>query len=113
MHPLMILVAGPYRSGTNDESGPHRQKRGGDDRNLASALPRRPSARDGRVVCPTLIEHTASTGIGDPVFNEIFPRFRADSSPSVMAAFVSVAHLRALTKCLPYSNNTERLCSTL
>ena len=70
--PLMILVAGPYRSGT------------GDDPKL---IARNVAAMTGAALhlfraghlpvmgewyALPLIEHAGSTGIGDPVFNEIF-----------------------------------------
>jgi hypothetical protein len=68
----LILVAGPYRSGTNDDpaliaknvaamtEAPLRLFRAGHLPVMGEwyALP--------------LIEHAGSTGIGDPVFNEIF-----------------------------------------
>ena len=72
MPPLMILVTGPYRSGTNDDP---------------TLIARNVSAmtdtslqlfRAGHVpvmgewYALPLIAHAGSTGIGDPVFNEIF-----------------------------------------
>ncbi len=72
MQPLMILVAGPYRSGTNDDPKLIA-------RNVASMtevslqlfraghLPVM-----GEWYALPLIEHAGSTSIGDAVFNEIF-----------------------------------------
>src|SRR3954462_5835789 len=72
MIPQMILVAGPYRSGTNDDpaliaanvaamtDAPLQLFRAGHLPVMGEwfALP--------------LIEHAGSAGIGDPLFNEIF-----------------------------------------
>jgi len=72
MQPLMILVAGPYRSGTNDD--PTRIAA-----NVAAMT--ETSLRlfraghlpvMGEWFALPLIEHAGSAGIGDPLFNEIF-----------------------------------------
>src|SRR3954465_5641927 len=68
----MILVAGPYRSGTND-----------DPKLIAKNVAAMTEAslqlfRAGHLpvmgewYALPLIEHAGSTGIGDPIFNEIF-----------------------------------------
>jgi hypothetical protein len=68
----MILVAGPYRSGTNDEPAL-----------IAANVAAMTEAslrlfRAGHLpvmgewFALPLIEHAGSTGIGDPVFNDIF-----------------------------------------
>ena len=72
MPPLMILVAGPYRSGTNDDPTLiARNVSAMTDTSLqlfrAGHLPVM-----GEWYALPLIEHAGSTGIGDPVFNEIF-----------------------------------------
>ncbi len=72
MPPLMILVAGPYRSGTNDDPTLiARNVAAMTDTSLqllrAGHLPVM-----GEWYALPLIEHAGSTGIGDPVFNEIF-----------------------------------------
>lgn len=72
MHPLMILVAGPYRSGTNDDQTLiARNVVAMTEASLqlfrAGHLP-----VIGEWYALPLIEHAGSTGIGDPVFNEIF-----------------------------------------
>jgi hypothetical protein len=70
--PQMILVAGPYRSGTNDDPALIA-------RNVAAMT--EASLRlfraghlpvMGEWYALPLIEHAGSSGIGDPVFNEIF-----------------------------------------
>jgi len=72
MPALMILVAGPYRSGTHD-----------DPALIAANVAAMTDAalqlfRAGHLpvmgewYALPLIEHAGSTGIGDPVFNEIF-----------------------------------------
>ena len=72
MTALMILVAGPYRSGTND-----------DPARIAANVAAMTDAslqlfRAGHLpvmgewFALPLIEHAGSTGIGDAVFNEIF-----------------------------------------
>jgi hypothetical protein len=72
VNPLMILVAGPYRSGTNDDPALIA-------RNVAAMT--EASLRlfraghlpvMGEWYALPLIEHAGSTGIGDAQFNEIF-----------------------------------------
>src|SRR5262245_51902808 len=72
MHQLMILVAGPYRSGTGDD--PARIAR-----NVARMMDVSLELfRAGHVpmmgewCALPLIEHAGSTGIGDAVFDDIF-----------------------------------------
>jgi hypothetical protein len=72
MSVLQILVAGPYRSGTNDDPALIRQNVDAmTDASLrlfrAGHLPVM-----GEWYALPLIEHGGSTGIGDPVFTEIF-----------------------------------------
>jgi len=72
VNPLMILVAGPYRSGTNDDPALiARNVEAMTDASLqlfrAGHLPVM-----GEWYALPLIEHAGSAGIGDPVFNEIF-----------------------------------------
>jgi hypothetical protein len=72
VNPLMILVAGPYRSGTNDDPALiARNVAAMTDASLqlfrAGHLPVM-----GEWYALPLIEHAGSAGIGDPVFNEIF-----------------------------------------
>jgi hypothetical protein len=68
----MILVAGPYRSGTNDD--PIRIKKNVDAMTEISLRLFRMGHLPvmGEWFALPLIEHAGSTGIGDPVFNEIF-----------------------------------------
>jgi hypothetical protein len=70
--PLMILVAGPYRSGTNDD--PLLIQRNVDAMNDAALALFRMGHLPvlGEWFALPLIEHAGSTGIGDAVFNEIF-----------------------------------------
>ncbi|MGH8081888.1 MAG: hypothetical protein ACREP7_15040 [Lysobacter sp.] len=68
----MILVAGPYRSGTHDDPVLiARNVEAMTDASLrlfrAGHLPVM-----GEWYALPLIEHAGSTGIGDPIFNEIF-----------------------------------------
>lgn len=72
MTALMILVAGPYRSGTNDDPALIRKNVDAmTDVSLelfrAGHLPVM-----GEWFALPLIEHAGSRGIGDAVFNEIF-----------------------------------------
>lgn len=72
MQPLLILVAGPYRSGTNDDPALIAKNVAAmTDAALqlfrAGHLPVM-----GEWFALPLIEHAGSSGIGDPVFNEIF-----------------------------------------
>lgn len=72
MNPQLILVAGPYRSGTNDDPVLiAKNVEAMTDASLqlfrAGHLPVM-----GEWFALPLIEHAGSTGIGDAVFNEIF-----------------------------------------
>lgn len=72
MKPQMILVAGPYRSGTNDDPALiARNVHAMTDACLrlfrAGHLPVM-----GEWYALPLIEHAGSAGIGDSIFNEIF-----------------------------------------
>ena len=72
MPALMILVAGPYRSGTNDDPALI-QKNVDAMTDTALALFRAGHLPVlGEWFALPLIEHAGSSGIGDPVFNEIF-----------------------------------------
>lgn len=72
MNPQMILVAGPYRSGTNDD--PILIAKNVEAMTEASLRLFRAGHLPvlGEWYALPLIEHAGSTGIGDPVFNEIF-----------------------------------------
>jgi hypothetical protein len=68
----MILIAGPYRSGTNDD--PLLIQRNVDAMTEASLQLFRAGHLPvmGEWFALPLIEHAGSKGIGDPIFNEIF-----------------------------------------
>jgi hypothetical protein len=68
----MILIAGPYRSGTNDD--PALIRKNVDAMTDASLAVFRAGHLPmmGEWCALPLIEHAGSSGIGDPVFNEIF-----------------------------------------
>jgi hypothetical protein len=72
MSALMILVAGPYRSGTNDD--PRLIQKNVDAMTDVSLALFRAGHLPvmGEWYALPLIEHAGSTGIGDAVFNEIF-----------------------------------------
>ena len=72
MKPQMILVAGPYRSGTNDD--PVLIAKNVEAMTEASLRLFRAGHLPvlGEWYALPLIEHAGSTGVGDPVFNEIF-----------------------------------------
>jgi hypothetical protein len=72
MPPLQILVAGPYRSGTNDD--PVLIQRNVDAMTEASLQLFRAGHLPvmGEWYALPLIEYAGSTGIGDAVFTEIF-----------------------------------------
>ena len=70
--PLLILIAGPYRSGTNDDPALIAG-------NVAAMTDMALKVfRAGHIpvlgewFALPLIEHAGSTGVGDPVFDEIF-----------------------------------------
>ncbi|MDR6843033.1 hypothetical protein [Pseudoxanthomonas sacheonensis] len=72
MKPQMILVAGPYRSGTNDD--PVLIAKNVEAMTEASLRLFRAGHLPvlGEWYALPLIEHAGSTGVGDSVFNEIF-----------------------------------------
>jgi hypothetical protein len=72
MDTQMILVAGPYRSGTNDD--PVLIAKNAEAMTEASLQLFRAGHLPvmGEWYALPLIEHAGSTGIGDPAFNEIF-----------------------------------------
>jgi len=72
MKPQMILVAGPYRSGTNDD--PVLIAKNVEAMTEASLRLFRAGHLPvlGEWYALPLIEHAGSTGVGDPIFNEIF-----------------------------------------
>ena len=72
MSAQLILVAGPYRSGTNDD--PTLIAKNVDAMTEVSLQLFRAGHLPvmGEWFALPLIEHAGSTGIGDPVFNEIF-----------------------------------------
>jgi hypothetical protein len=72
MKPLMILVAGPYPSGTNDDPALIRNNVDAmTDVSLALFRAGHLPVMGEWFALP-LIEHAGSRGIGDAVFNEIF-----------------------------------------
>lgn len=72
LHPLMILVAGPYRSGTEDD--PARLASNVDAMNRAALTLFRAGHLPvtGEALALPLIEAAGSAGVGDPAFDEIF-----------------------------------------
>ncbi len=72
MNPQMILVAGPYRSGTNDD--PVRIAKNVEAMTDAALQLFRAGHLPvmGEWYALPLIEHAGSKKIGDPAFNEIF-----------------------------------------
>ena len=72
MQPLMILVAGPYRSGTNDDPALIQRNVEAMEEMALAVFRRGHLPVMGEWFALPLIEHAGSTGIGDPIFNEIF-----------------------------------------
>ena len=72
MNPLLILVAGPYRSGTNDDPALIEKNVDAMTETSLQLFRRGHLPVMGEWFALPLIEHAGSTGIGDPVFNEIF-----------------------------------------
>jgi hypothetical protein len=70
--PLLILVAGPYRSGTNDDPALIRKNVDAMTGTSLQLFRRGHLPVMGEWFALPLIEHAGSAGIGDPVFNEIF-----------------------------------------
>ena len=72
MKPQMILVAGPYRSGTNDD--PVLISKNVEAMTEASLRLFRAGHLPvlGEWYALPLIEHAGSSGVGDAIFNEIF-----------------------------------------
>ncbi len=72
MSPQMILVAGPYRSGTNDDPVLIARNVAAMTEAALQLFRAGHLPVMGEWYALPLIEHAGSTGIGDPVFNEIF-----------------------------------------
>lgn len=70
--PLMILVAGPYRSGTNDDPALIEANVAAMTRTSLELFRLGHLPVMGEWFALPLIEAAGSTGIGDDVFNEIF-----------------------------------------
>jgi hypothetical protein len=107
MGPQMILVAGPYRSGTNDD--PALIAKNVAAMTETSLLLFRAGHLPvmGEWYALPLIEHAGSTGIGSMKSSTQFP---AASSPNAMVAFALAVRPQALTKWLLSPDGTERLC---
>ena len=72
MKPLMVLVAGPYRSGTNDDPVLIAKNVAAMTEASLQLFRAGPLPVMGEWFALPLIEHAGSTAIGDTVFNEIF-----------------------------------------
>lgn len=73
--PLLILIAGPYRSGTGDDPA----KLAANVRSQMEAavilFRRGHIPLSGETLCPPMVEAAGSTQIGDAIFDEIFHPF--------------------------------------
>ena len=72
MKPLMILIAGPYRSGTNDDPALIARNVAAMTEASLQVLRAGHLPVMGEWYAMPLIEHAGSKTIGDAVFNEIF-----------------------------------------
>jgi hypothetical protein len=72
MPPQLILVAGPYRSGTGDDPALIAQNVAAMTEASLRVFRKGHLPVMGEWFALPLIEHAGSTGIGDAVFNEIF-----------------------------------------
>ena len=70
--PLLILIAGPYRSGTNDDPALIARNVAAMTETALQVFRAGHLPVLGEWFALPLIEHAGSTGIGDPVFDEIF-----------------------------------------
>jgi hypothetical protein len=70
--PLMVLVAGPYRSGTNDDPVLIAENVTAMTETCLRLFRAGHLPVMGEWYALPLIEHAGSQGIGDPLFNEIF-----------------------------------------
>jgi hypothetical protein len=70
--PQMILIAGPYRSGTNDDPALIAKNVAAMTDTALRLFRAGHLPVMGEWYALPLIEHAGSKGIGDPVFNEIF-----------------------------------------
>ncbi len=69
---LLILVAGPYRSGTNDDPALIARNMAAMNRAALTLFRRGHIPVTGEALALPLIAEAGSTAIGDAVFNEIF-----------------------------------------
>lgn len=72
MQPLMILVAGPYRSGTNDDPALIAKNVAAMTETSLRLFRAGHLPVMGEWYALPLIEHAGSRGVGDAVFDEIF-----------------------------------------
>ena len=72
MTPLLILVAGPYRSGTNDDPALIKKNVDAMTETSLQLFRRGHLPVMGEWFALPLIEHAGGNKIGDPVFDEIF-----------------------------------------
>lgn len=70
--PLLILIAGPYRSGTNDDPVLIARNVGAMTEMALKVFRAGHLPVLGEWFALPLIEHAGSAGVGDPVFDEIF-----------------------------------------
>ena len=70
--PLMILIAGRYRSGTNDHPMLIQTNVDAYDRYCAKAVPTGSSSGLGEWFALPMMERAGSRPIGDAIFGEIF-----------------------------------------
>ncbi|MGH6922736.1 MAG: DUF4406 domain-containing protein [Propylenella sp.] len=70
--PLLILIAGPYRSGTNDDPQLIARNVAAMTETALKLFRAGHLPVLGEWLALPLIEHTGSTGIGDPIFDEVF-----------------------------------------
>ena len=70
--PLMILIAGPYRSGTNDDSSLIAANVEAMSNMAWNVYKKGHLPVLGEWIALPLIERAGSTRVGDPIFNDIF-----------------------------------------
>jgi hypothetical protein len=70
--PLLILIAGPYRSGTNDDPDLIARNVAAMTETALKVFRAGHLPVLGEWLALPLIEHAGSKGIGDPIFDEVF-----------------------------------------
>ncbi len=112
INPQMILVAGPYRSGTNDDPALIAKNVEAMTETSLRLFRMGHLPVMGEWYALPLIEHAGSTGIGDAVFNEIFHPISRRLVAKCDGCLRIGGPSKALTRWSSWPGSTGRPCTT-